>query len=33
MTTYSQLNQDVDVIQFYKNKENGYFIEISKLMC
>ena len=28
MTTYSQLNQDVDVIQFYKNKENGYFIEI-----
>lgn len=28
MTTYSQLNQDVDVIKFYKNKENGFFIEI-----
>jgi len=28
MTTYSQLKQDVDVIQFYKQKKNGYFIEI-----
>ena len=28
MTTYSQLNQDIDVIQFYKQKQNGYFIEI-----
>ncbi len=26
--SYSQLNQDKDVIDFYKNKKNGYFIEI-----
>jgi FkbM family methyltransferase len=28
MTSYSQLNQDVDVIKFYNKKTNGYFVEI-----
>ena len=28
METYSQLEQDIKVINFYKNKNNGYFIEI-----
>lgn len=28
MTTYSQLKQDLDIIQFYNHKQNGYFIEI-----
>ncbi len=26
--SYSQLEQDMDVIQFYKSKKNGYFVEI-----
>jgi FkbM family methyltransferase len=26
--SYSQLGQDVEVIEFYNNKENGFFIEI-----
>jgi FkbM family methyltransferase len=26
--SYSQLGQDLEVIKFYNNKENGYFIEI-----
>lgn len=28
MTSYSQLGQDLKVINFYNNKEGGYFIEI-----
>jgi FkbM family methyltransferase len=28
MTNYSQFNQDLDVLSFYKNKKDGYFIEI-----
>jgi FkbM family methyltransferase len=28
MTTYSQLGQDLKVIEFYDKKENGFFIEI-----
>jgi FkbM family methyltransferase len=27
-TTYSQLKQDLAVLEFYKNKKGGYFIEI-----
>ena len=26
--SYSQLGQDKEVLQFYKNKKNGYFVEI-----
>ena len=26
--SYSQLGQDVDVIEFYKYKKNGYFVDI-----
>ena len=26
--SYSQLGQDLEVIKFYNNKENGFFIEI-----
>lgn len=26
--SYSQIGQDIDVIKYYKNKKNGYFIEI-----
>jgi hypothetical protein len=26
--TYSQLEQDLNVLKFYNNKKNGYFIEI-----
>ena len=25
---YSQLGQDLEVLSFYKNKQNGYFVEI-----
>jgi FkbM family methyltransferase len=28
MESYSQLKQDLDVLKYYSNKENGYFIEI-----
>ena len=28
MESYSQLNQDKNVLEFYNNKKNGYFIEI-----
>lgn len=28
MTTYSQLGQDLEVLKFYNNKKNGFFIEI-----
>ena len=28
MLSYSQLEQDLEVIKFYNNKKNGYFIEI-----
>jgi hypothetical protein len=26
--TYSQLNQDINVINFYNGKKNGFFIDI-----
>jgi len=26
--SYSQLGQDLEVLKFYNNKENGFFIEI-----
>jgi FkbM family methyltransferase len=28
MNSYSQLGQDIEVLSFYKNKTNGYFLEI-----
>jgi len=28
MISYSQLNQDIEVLQHYNNKKNGYFVEI-----
>lgn len=28
MTSYSQLNQDLEVLKFYNNKKGGFFIEI-----
>jgi len=28
MKSYSQLNQDIKVLQHYNNKKNGYFVEI-----
>jgi len=28
MTTYSQLRQDLAVVEFYKSKRNGYYLEI-----
>jgi FkbM family methyltransferase len=28
MTSYSQIGQDLEVMKFYNNKRNGYFIEI-----
>ena len=29
--SYSQLNQDIRVIDFYKDKQNGFFIEIKTI--
>ena len=26
--SFSQLDQDLEVLKFYKNKNNGFFIEI-----
>ena len=28
MKSYSQLNQDIEVLQYYNDKNNGYFVEI-----
>ena len=28
MNSYSQLNQDINVLKFYNNKTDGYFVEI-----
>ena len=28
MNSYSQLNQDINVLKFYNNKKDGYFVEI-----